>query len=246
MLPVKTIEKFCNAPDAGYCSVYLFDKASADQIVAAKSSAGLARYPVYTDTLIIDLDKGKEQLEACLEAVKGAQLQVFESGGKGYHVVLSLDALVSGQNVPYSQRKWVESLDVSADLSLYQAGHIVALPGRLHPKTGKRKVLISSQPGDLLSLPLLDQEPPTFAVGGGDQSELERGLWRTLSLLQQGPDIGGRHTAIWSTAKHFADSGLDYSTALDLLWAVNQTWEEPKERSEVETAVKQAFRVPTT
>lgn len=248
MLPVKTVSRFCNAPDAGYASVYCFKEQDAKEIIASQSSAGLSRYEVFTDTLTLDLDNGPAQLTYVQELLqlRGLGYSVFESGGKGYHVVIPLYQMMRGTNVPYSQRKWVEELDVGADLSLYQAGHIISLPGRLHPKTGKRKALISSQPGGLLSLPILTPEPPTFALGDSDQSELERGLWRLLSLLQGGPTPGNRHTAIWSTAKHFADSGLDYSTAADLLWAVNQTWDEPKAREEVETAVRQAFRAPTT
>ena len=246
MLPIKIVARFCNAPDAGYASVYMFKKEDAEAVIATGSSSGLARYEVYTDTLTLDLDQGLPQMEKARVALKGLQYQVFESGGKGYHVVISLDSMVSGTNIPYSQRKWVEALNVSADLSLYQAGHIIALPGRLHPKTGKRKVLIATQPGDLLSLPLVTPEPPSFALGDADQSEFERGIWRVLSLLQTGPEVGGRHTALWSTAKHFADSGLGFDAALDLLWQVNQTWDEPKAADEVRAAVSQAYRAPTT
>ncbi len=246
MIPDKYVMRYCNAPDAGYASVYMFKEQDAQEIIASGSSAGLSRYEVFTDTLTLDLDKGAEQLSQAREAVKGYRYCVFESGGKGYHIVISLDRLINGTNIPYSQRKWVEALNVGADLSLYQAGHIISLPGRLHPKTGKRKILIDIQPGNLLSLPLVSQESPSFALGNADQSELERGLWRAVELLSNGPGPGNRHTALWSTAKHFADSGLSFDTALDLLWAVNQTWDEPKTEAEVKLAVNQAFRVPTT
>lgn len=246
MISATRVAMFCNAPDAGYASVYMFNEQDARAITKSGSSAGLSRYDVYTDTLTLDLDKGLDQLELTRKALDGLAYLVFESGGKGYHVVISLDAMVSGKNIPYSQRCWAEALNVGADLSLYQAGHIIALPGRLHPKTGKRKVFLFSQPGDVLSLPISDPKPPTFALGDGDQSEFERGLWRTLSLVQEGPGVGGRHTALWSTARHFADSGIGFDATLEILWAVNQTWEEPKTLDEVRVAVSQAYRAPTT
>jgi hypothetical protein len=136
MLPIALIAKFELAADAGYASVYMFDKEAADQIKAAGNSSGLARFPVYTDTLTLDLDKGEAQLERVRTAIAGLRYDVYVSGGKGFHVVIHLDRMVSGTNIPFSQRKWVEALNVEADLSLYQAGHIISLPGRKHPKDG--------------------------------------------------------------------------------------------------------------
>lgn len=242
MLPLATIAKFESAPDAGYASVYMFDAEAAAQIKAAQSSSGLARYPVFADTLTLDLDKGAEQLARAEQKLAGLGYRVYDSGGKGFHVVITLETMVSGTNVPYSQRKWVESLNVEADLSLYQAGHIISLPGRKHPKTGRRKTLIRQVPG--LSLKLQIHEPPerTFAISEANQSELERGLWRVLGLLQQEPGIGNRHTALWSTAKHFADACLDFDTTLNLLTEVNAKWAEPKTAEELKAAVSQAYR----
>lgn len=245
MLPLKTIAQFEKAPDAGYASVYMFDEAAAQEIRAAGSSAGLARFPVYADTLTLDLDKGEAQLKRVREAIAGLRYDVYESGGKGYHVVIYLDRMVSGTNVPYSQRKWAEALNVEADLSLYQAGHIISLPGRKHAKTGRRKRLIDSMEGRALSLALIDSPSPVFAVQASDASELEQGLWRLLSLLQAEPGVGNRHVAIWSTAKHFADAGIAFDTALDLLTEVNETWDEPKTAEELRAAVSQAYKRTT-
>lgn len=246
MLPARVVARFCNAPDAGYASVYLFSKQDAEEVIASRSSAGLARFSVHSATLTLDLDRGAEQLAAVQAKVADLEYAVFESGGKGFHVVITLDSMVSGKNVPYSQRKWAEDLNVEADLSLYQAGHIIALPGRVHPKTGKRKLLISAHPGNRLALPLIDKPAPVFALRDDNQCELERGIWRVLGLLQSGPGPGGRHTALWGAAKHFADAGLGPDTALDLLWAVNLTWDEPKTPEEVRRAVSQAYGAPTT
>ena len=242
MLPLNVIAKFEKAPDAGYASVYMFDAAAAAAIKAAGSSAGLARFPVYADTLTLDLDKGAEQLARVEQKLAGLAYRVFESGGKGFHVVIPLAELISGTNVPYSQRRWVEALDVEADLTLYQAGHIVSLPGRKHPKTGRRKTLVKEVEGAPLRHPLLDAPSPVFSISDADQSELERALWRSLALLRQEPGVGNRHTALWSTAKHFADAGIAYDTVLDLLTEVNTTWDEPKAQEELEAAVKQAFK----
>lgn len=247
MLPLKTIAQMEKAPDAGYASVYMFDAESAAAIAASGSSAGLAQYPVYTDNLTLDLDQGEEQLVRVRKAIEGLAYRVYDSGGKGFHVVITLENMVSGTNVPYSQRKWAEALNVGADLSLYHAGHIISLPGRRHAKTGKRKALVDTVPGRSLNLPLL--EAPTraaFSISDADQSELERGLWKLLGLLRQEPGVGNRHVALWSTAKHFADAGLAFDTTLNLISEVNTSWEEPKAPEEVQAAVEQAYKGRTT
>lgn len=242
MLPLKLIAKFEKAPDAGYASVYMFDADSAAAIKDAKSSAGMAQYPVYSDTLTMDLDQGEAQLALVEKAIKGLAYSVYNSGGKGFHVVIPLTALVSGTSVPYSQRKWVESLNVDADLSLYQAGHIISLPGRKHPKTGRRKSLLRVVAGNPLTLELCHPPSRVFSLSDSDQSEFERGLWRLLELVKQEPGVGNRHVALWSTARHFADAGLEFDTALNLLSEVNDTWQDPKTNEELRAAVSQAFK----
>jgi hypothetical protein len=241
MLPLKTVAQFENAPDAGYASVYMFDADAAATIKDARSSSGLARYPVSADTLTLDLDKGEKQLELVESKIRGLAYKVYDSGGKGFHVVIKLSTMATGPNVPYSQRCWAEALGVGADLSLYQAGHIISLPGRKHPKTGRRKTLVREVAGEPLELLLTDPPERVFAISDSDQSELERGLWRLIGLLRQEPGAGNRHTALWSTAKHFADAGIEYDTALDLLTETNATWEEPKTIEDVEAAIRQAY-----
>lgn len=242
MLSLKTISQFEKAPDAGYASVYMFDPDAAAEIRASHSSAGLSRYPVYADTLTLDLDQGEKQLELVEQKIAGLAYSVYDSGGKGFHVVIQLSAMASGSNVPYSQRCWAEALGVGADLSLYQAGHIVSLPGRRHPKTGRRKALVHTVPGQPLQLLLRAAPVTTFSISDSDQSELERGLWRLLQILRQEPGVGARHVALWSTARHFADAGIEYDTALDLLTEVNNSWQNSKTIEEVQIAVKQAFK----
>lgn len=242
MLPLARVAQFEKAPDAGYASVYMFSEEDASAIRDSGSSAGFARFVVYADTLTLDLDKGDRQLKRVREALIGYAYSVYESGGKGYHVVIPLTEMMVGKSVPYSQKKWVEALNVEADLSLYQSGHIIALPGRRHPKSGKRKVLVDVVQGKLLACPLLDEPTPIFSVNPEGLTGLEQGLWQVLGLLQREPDVGHRHMSLWSAAKALADAGIEFDTSLNLLSEVNARWDEPKELSDVRAAVLQAYR----
>ncbi len=245
MLSEARIELICKGSDSGYASVYAFDEDSANEIIASRSSSGLARYQVYTDRLVMDLDNGPEQLQLVTETLskRGLAFTVWASGSKGYHVYLPHGEALQGRNVPHSQRVWVEGLEVGADLSLYQHGRILSLPGRVHPKTGRRKELVSTHPGNILEIPLLDMPPVSFGFDAtGGVSDLEAGLWSCLRAVADEPSPGNRHTRLWSTARSFADAGIRYETTLELMHKVNEAWENQKTDAEVETAVAQAFR----
>ncbi len=245
MLPLNILNTLLRAEDPGYASVYMFDEDSAKAVIAEHSSTGLGRFPVYTSELVIDLDGGDAQLEVAERVLKerGLAYTLWSSGGKGYHVYIPHTKMLSGKGVPYTQRKYVEGMGIGADLSLYQHGRIISLPGRIHPKTGAKKMRVKFVQGIHLDLPLLVPPEPTFnfqANGGLD--DLEAGLWKLLDLLCNEPGVGNRHTQLWSTALHFADAGLSHSVALELLQKVNDTWLSPKDAVELETAVAQAFR----
>lgn len=245
MLPEAQIKVMMRAPDAGYASVYAFDEAAAQEILAEKSSKGLSRFPVYTDRLVIDLDDGDRQLKKAIAAIValGLSHQVWHSGGKGYHVIIPLTDEVQGIDVPYSQRKWVEGLDVGADLSLYQHGRILSLPGRVHPKTGVRKHLVSDfTPGLRLLVPSVSQARPTFQLASLNGGDLTEALFNLYCLTAQPPGVGNRHTKLWSASEQLAQTGLSYETVLDLMLTVNEQWDSPKDAAEVKAAVIQAYQ----
>lgn len=242
MLPLAQFKDILRAPDAGYASVYAFEETAALEIIASKSSAGLNKYPVYSDMLMIDLDDGERQLRRAQDALTGLGYLIWSSGGKGFHIGVPLKVSVFGEHVPYSQRKWVEALDIGADLSLYQHGRILSLPGRVHPKTGKKKEPFGEVVGNSLVLPEVFPAKLTFSAFEDTSGDLENALWQAIQLLAAEPEPGNRHTKLWSTAKSLAEAGLAYETVLDLLTEVNGQWENGKTTTEVTTAVRQAFR----
>ena len=136
---------------------------------------------------------------------------------------------VTGINVPYSHRVWVEGLGIPCDLSLYQAGRICSLPGRIHPKTKQPKALVETIPGMPLELLLVALPAIQFSLPTVDEGTLEHGLWRLLGLITAEPTPGNRHTAIWSTACTLRDAGLEHQTILDLLQGVNNLWQNQKD-----------------
>lgn len=245
MLPQPQIDLICCGADSGYASVYAFDEDAANEIIDSRSSSGFSRFAVYADQLTLDLDDGPEQLRVVEKILseRGLEYSVFDSGSKGYHVCIPHPRTLHGRSLPYSQRVWVEGLGVEADLSLYQHGRILSLPGRVHPKTGRKKTLVKEVAGASLDLPMVDPPGgPVFTFGEGGMGDLEAGVWRLLQSLTDEPSPGNRHTRLWSTAKHFADAGLSYEWTCEILQRINEQWQNGKDPSEVEIAASQAYQ----
>lgn len=246
MVPVTALPRILRQYNPGYRSVYMFDENAAMEIRDKRNSKGFKQYPVHSDTLFIDLDDGDTHLAAMEQAVNdfGVGYEVWESGGKGYHLVIPTE-LQSGQNVPYSQEVFVQQLGVPVDTSLYRHNSLISLPGRVHPETKRKKKLVKAREGDRkLQIEQKDPPPSTklpVSPSFKDEDELAIGLTQLLSILHVEPKPGNRHRTIWSTALNFADAGISMETATELIMTVNELWQKPKSHEEVMRAIRQAF-----
>jgi hypothetical protein len=243
MVPYRTLSNFSSLKDAGFRSVYLFDKTSADEIKALGNSQGFSRFTVWSDMLIVDIDSGDQGLVKVLNKLDGLAMEVYSSGSKGYHIHIPHD-LVGGP-VPEAHQQFLESrgiADGETDFSLYRPNSIVALPGRLHPKTGRKKTLIFVFDGERPTMPNPYVIPKVqHELIATEAEQFRVALYRVLSLLEQEPKQGKRHTALWSTAGMLRDAGFDQDTALTMLTKLSSLWLYPKDTNEVERAVSQAY-----
>jgi len=242
MVKADALSVFMRGRDTGYCSVYLFNEADAKQIEASRSSKGLSQYEVHSDCVFIDIDTGDRDLRACTDRLRsmGLGYTVYSSGSKGYHVVVPLTDIVSGKDVPYSQFKWVQGLGMQFDPTVYRPNSLIALPGRLHPKTGIPKRLIETVDGAPLDLPIV-VAPALNTRYEADSDALGRAITQLGMLVLNPPDEGGRHVSIWKTAKSMAEAGIAEDTTLDLLRVINESWETPKSEQGLIEAVRGAY-----
>ncbi len=246
---------FYNRPDSGYFSVYLFDSAATFSIRAQGNSQGLGRFPVYSDRLWLDID-AQNSLPQEIERVKAyvreltRQFQLFDfdftvwdSGSKGFHICIKIEPML-GKDVPWSQLTYVQqNLKVLCDYSLYQHGRLLSNPGRVHPKTGRRKTKVYSYQGKtILSIPIVSAPlRPDVDSDSLTNADLGRiALNRVSSMLLDAPLPGMRHTTLWSTASQCLEAGLNEDTVFGLLSWANKMLPEPKTDEEVRRCVTQA------
>lgn len=247
MVPVTAIPNLLKLSDTGYASVYMFKEADALEIRASGHSAGFDKYEVAADALVIDIDNGDLGLQVVMNALHSRRLayEIWSSGGKGYHVVIPHD-LVTSTHLPHSHKKAIEEMGLVVDTSLYQHGRLLSLPGRVHPKTKKKKRLLQIVDGKRLDLKIVVKPEPVFNFDEHlGLSELTKGLKRVIDMIEAPPSPGNRHTKLWGAAKDLADSGLSFDTVVDIMEGVNGTWDDKKDPSEIRLAVEQAFRTTT-
>lgn len=241
LVPVEAFEQILRRPDPGFASVYMFKSEDAKQVRANGSSRGLGSLIVAADAVTLDIDNPND-INQVLEKLDSLKLgyEVWDSG-RGYHIVIPHD-FIEDNRLPYSHRCWVESLGLSVDLTLYQHARVLRLPGTVNVKTGRRKQFVEKVDGmkpviELRDPPQFNLKPDTFGL-----KTIESVLNQFQRLASSEPVPGNRHTRIWSAARSAAEAGISYSTALELLQEINNAWQTPKEPSEVEKAVTQAYK----
>lgn len=235
---LKDIVKY--ARDPGYCSVYGFDQEAAITISNSGTSKGFANFEPISSTLYIDLDNGDKDLPDLEYKLKGFRYKIYSSGGKGNHVVLYHDK-ISSFDLPYSQSKWVENLEVDHDPTLYHPSHLIALPGRIHPRTRKRKTLIKSVEGENIKLELVKKPEAQFNFNFDTKADLSSILSRLWGFSASEPKEGSRHMVTWGIACDMFKTGLQYTTVEDLLLQIAKGYKNPLSDEEIVQAVQQAY-----
>jgi len=201
-------------------------------------------YEVGATRIAIDLDDGDKQLEEVQGILnkEGLHYDVWFSGGKGFHLFIPTDLMVS-RHLPYSHLKFLQGLGIECDETLYQSGRILSLPGRVHPKTGVKKYFVKTVEGKMANVQIV--EKPIFVfnkegcIGSGGIAEA---MMILSNLSNNEPRKDARHTELWRTAKDLVRCGLADATVFDLLKNVMNTWDCPKEDDKVIEIVKMARR----
>jgi hypothetical protein len=231
----------------GFSTVYAFDRPAADEIKARRSSKGMSAYPVYADSFTVDFDNGLEDAKLLRDWAKsqGFSYEMWESGGKGAHVVIPHAPLFSTE-VPFTHGKLADKLAPSCDRSLYRHGSLLRLPGTLHQTTGRPKVLLECGEGEFeMTVPLMTRSSEKFAITPLEtpQDELQFWLHDIARFLGACPGRGNRFMTLWRLARFASECGLSAQVAYEMLQAINSSWgEDAHDLPQVTKAVEQGFK----
>lgn len=247
-IPDSNFELIKNYRNPGYSSIYLLSKEDAQTFKASGSSSGVKDCPVAAYELWIDIDTGLTGLEPVASKIEeaGFEFDLYSSGGKGYHIRIP-HALLYDIRLPHSHKMFLKRLLGAAfaqvDATLYQHGRLLSLPGRIHPKTGNQKTFLKHFPGSRPIIDIVDTEvKANFEKFNPNLELLSEGLLAAFDLSCIEPGKGGRHMALWKTAKTLADAGLEFYTVLDILNGVNSLWTDQKTSDELQQVVSSIFK----
>ena len=231
-----------------YASVYAVTSQDATAIeTGAKTCAGF-KGTVWSARLWIDIDSGAEaadKVETFLKEQGYDYVRYETGGGRGAHFGVLRDAAPS-HTLPAQDKRWVSENVEGADLGLYWHLHLIRLPGTIHERTGLPKKLIRSNPGRALVLPLYEPESDSQSsesapVASGGRPGTIFGCWSVVEKLAitNPPD---RHRHLLTLAKALqADARVQIEAAMWVVSEVNNGFDEPKPREEVQRIVKWAY-----
>jgi len=247
MLPAKV----ALSSGKGYSSVYQFSREDAKTIRARGHSRGLKEFKVYAERLWLDIDDedlvvAKQRFEEMCTKFGGYDKIGYFSGKKGYHLGIKIEPMY-GLDVPYSHKKWIRDNAIVTDESLYQHGRLFRNPGCIHESTGKPKTRVVATEGATLQIPLVIEPakvpPPLFTEGYTETDVFRDNLIRALTIIENPPAQGMRHTTLWSFSQSMCESGASYQLAYEMASYLNNTFDNPKDDEELERAVRQGYGI---
>ncbi len=242
MVPVEQFDRIIKCVrDPGYSSVYAFSEEAAKEIEASGMSRGFDKFETISDTLPIDLDDGGASWPALQERLKGLRYERYFSGSKGMHVILHHEPIQS-MDLPYSHKNVVKSFNTAADMTLYQAGRILSLPGRIHPKTKKPKTLIEVVEGDLIEVPLVEKPPVDFNFGETLGGDVEVALFNLLGLQTSPPPDGLKHIRLWQVSTDLFKAGFTHSAVAEFILKIVAGWATNLSEEDIMKPIDQAWR----
>ena len=207
----------------GFRSVYAYDDATAERIEQSRSSAGLSGCNLYSDSLLLDCDDYDVSFFVrCWLTTSGIGFDEYETGNRGAHYHIPI-APMEGASVPYSQKQWVSGNLIGVDTSMYHSAGQFRLPRTLHEKTERPKVLVSSEGGSTLTIPML--EPRAFVPMSERPTRLIRDL--LLRELFKPASPGGREPHIFILCCCCRDLGYSVDQAIDLCLFWNKNYATP-------------------
>jgi len=218
-------------------STFDYPKEVADQIRQAGNTKNLKGCSLSCDQIRIDVDE-----EENVDTVRGILLseeiafEEYTTGNRGVHFHVPLASRITGTDVLYTITSWIKDagLWTLVDSSFYHEGGQYRLEHATHQKTGKPKVLLAEQDGELLDLELLKTPDQVvqrrIAPREGDAQEFFMNL-----LLKRG--VGERHLHMFIIWKSGMAAGFSEDAVGTAIKEWNAAQDDPHSESMVETKI---------
>lgn len=227
-------------PQMGFRSMYGIPRSEADKFLERGSYEGYSGVCYDSPYLVIDCDEdGNVDEVASILREKGLSFDVYTTGNRGAHFYVKR-VVLSSPLLYLVEKSWVATnFPELVDIKLYSPLHLIRQPGHYHEKTGKRKELLTSYPGNTLDLLDINVQPCKRQAFTGTFTPVFDDP-RIMSLSVPHYD-GVRHEMFPKLAKLIALTGNPKDFALQWLINVNSMG-DPLDESKLVKMVDWAYR----
>lgn len=220
-------------------SLYGYPHETSEFIRANRNTRDLKGKPVFSDTLLIDVDNEAFVDDVRQELIFGnITFTEFNTGNRGRHFHVLIEPMV-GTHVVYSQKMWLKKMNIwdKVDTSVYTEGGQFRCIGAKHQTTGGIKRAVGGTAGFANKIPMLVPPPvpqPTYEEIEGTSDDKQ--IFLSNLLAKRGE--GQRHTHIFILWKSGLKAGFDAETVKDAIRMWNRSQEMPHTESMVESKLR--------
>lgn len=241
----------------GFQSVFGFTREQAAENIKRGTTRGM-KCAVYCDVLLVDFDNQEAAANLFERKLKNDKIAFIRahSGGRSDHFHVALNPIF-GVDVPYSLKQWMAENAPGSDLSFYHCNGNFRLFGTRHEKTGRIKVVVGTQAGSRLSIPIVEEPDPWAGLGSiiGEVKDVEAALGNILSLIGCEPSEGNRHQSLWAAVNGILTSEVQDPNGNEnvplgslienregfvqaILYMINYSWKNPKPEADLERLIR--------
>jgi hypothetical protein len=224
----------------GFASLYQVTEETAKAIEQAGTVKGFKGI-VWAKRLWLDFDDEDAARRANSRLKEmGYDYVCYTTGNRGLHFGI-LRHHDPSHLLPLLDKAWVKTNFPEADSSIYTHLHPFRIPGTLHQKTGRAKVLISEQRGRALTLPPLKREEMQIISSGQKQGKSVFDCFYVMANTVP-IDPGQRHSTLVKLLNALKnDAGVSMDIAMWWVSEWNKMLSEPKDEHEIEKAVRSIY-----
>jgi len=224
----------------GFSSLYQVTAETAKAIEQAGTVKGFKGI-VWSKRLWIDFDDS-DAARAADRRLKemGYDYVCYSTGNRGLHYGI-LRPIQPSHLLPLMDKAWVKEHFPKADTSIYTHLHPFRIPGTVHEKTGRPKILLFECRGSALTLPPLKREEMQIVSPGFKQGKSVFDCFYVMAnTVPVSP--GQRHETMVKLLYALKnDAGVSMDIAMWWASEWNRMLSEPKEDHEIEKAVRSIY-----
>ena len=224
----------------GFSSLYQVTAETAAAIEQAGTVKGF-KGVVWSKRLWMDFDNpdAARRADGKLKEM-GYDYISYSTGNRGMHFGI-LRSNPPSHLLPLLDKTWVKTHFPEADLSIYTHLHPFRIPGTVHEKTGRPKVLIAEHRGSILTLPPLKREEMQIVSTGQREG---KSVFDCFYVMANTVPVsnGQRHQIMIRLLNALKnDAGVPMDIAMWWTNEWNKMLSEPKEDHEIEKAVRSIY-----